>query len=786
MATDTAPEMPAGFDRLLRHYRVAAGLTQEELAERAELSARGVRYLEQALRRPYRDTVRRLAEALALSPEDYAILTAASRPTTSLTGSATGPVPAGPLIGREREIAAASDLLRREDARLLTLTGIGGVGKTRLALEVGRHLQPSYADGVVWVPLVSLSDPELVASAVAQAVGLQETGSVPVREALAHFLRERHVLLLLDNFEHLAAAASLVSDLMASSSHMNVLVTSRVALRLRGEQEFPVAPLELPQMTDEASVYALAANPAVDLFLRRAQAVKPDFALTKANAGTVASICRRLEGLPLAIELAAARIRALPPGAMLDRLEHRLSFLTGGALDLPARQRTMRETIAWSYDLLDPAEQLLFRRLAVFGGGCGLAAIEAVCDAAGSPSGDVLDGVEALMRSSLLLIQDAPDEEPRFVMLETVREYALERLVASGEEGELWRRHADYYLTFMEERASAFLGPEQRQWLDRVEREHDNLRAVVQWCLEHGQVESGLRLTAALWPLWYVRGYAEGRTHLAHLLDRPEANSVAAPRAGSLLGAGQLALWQGDYVAARAYLEESIALHRTLGNERGTADALLCAGFAARVQEEYETARAFLEEGLALSRAIAHPFITAACLHHLGMIAVDADGDYHAAGGFLEESLTLYRKLGVQRFIGLVSLTLGDVVRAQCDRAGAFRLFHSGLTTLLEVGEKLAIPAALDSFSHLALDEGHAERAARLSGAATGLRDSSHTSAWPAVRRARERWLTAAHAALGEAAFQRAWVEGQTMTGEQACAYALGEVEVPHPAPSSP
>ena len=624
------PEDATGYGALLQRYRRAADLTQEALAERAGTSARGISDLKRGVRRrPYPVTAHLLADALALAPPEREALLAAARrsPPPAPAGPAEVvppadlPAPLTPLIGREREVAAVAQRLQCPHVHLLTLTGPAGVGKTRLALAVAAEAGGGYAAGARFVPLAEVGDPALVAARIAQALAIGETREQPLAERLRDTLRERALLLVLDNFEHLLAAASLLSELLVAAPRLTLLVTSRAALRLSGEEVYPVPPLSLPEPRHADDPAALAQSPAVTLFVERGQSVRPDFRLTSENAGAVAAICRQLDGLPLALELAAARLRLFSPVTLLARLEHRLDLLAGGAQDLPVRQRTLRGTLDWSYGLLGAAEQSLFARLAVFAGGATLDAVEAVCGA----TSDVLDSVEVLLASSLLWRAEGAHGEPRVGMHATIREYATER-VARGPSGEgelesTRRRHAAHYLAVAEEAYPELLGPEVGTWLARLEADHDNMRAALAWALKQEQADTALRLAAALHLFWHIHGrLREGRRWLEAALALSQC-VTATVRAEALLAAGNLASNDGDVGRARALLEESVALRRRAGDPRALPAALYTLGWTVLEQGEYDRAAALFAECLELAGTTGDRLRQAFALNGLGSLA---------------------------------------------------------------------------------------------------------------------------------------------------------------------
>ncbi len=628
------------------------------------------------------------------------------------------PAQVTPLIGREQEVAAVCALLRRPQVRLVTLTGTGGVGKTRLGLEVATDLLDEFADGVCFVPLASISDADLVIATIAQALGIKEAGERPVADLLQASLRDKHLLLLLDNFEQVLAAAPRLSDLLADCPQLKILVTSRAVLHIRGEREFPVPPLALPDLTQLPKSEALAQYAAVALFLQCAQAARPDIQVTPANARAIAEICVRLDGLPLAIELAAARVKLLPPQTLLTRLGQRLQVLTSGARDAPVRQQTLRNMLAWSYNLLDVEEQRLFRRLCVFVGGCTLEAVEGLYTALGEMPADVVDRVASLMDKSLLRQAEQKGEESRLLMLETIREYGLEVLSESSEIENIRRAHTAYYLRLAEDAAPQLLGLQQAAWLERLEREHDNLRAALQWSLEQAANEEAsqstgdgremaLRLGGALWGFWWVHGHwSEGRNFLERALAVSEGIEASSIGAKALFAAAHLAFVQSDYKRAEALSEGSLALYREVGDPWGMAFSLFTLGNVAWVRGNTVAARSMTEEALALYRKIGFKEYVAWSLFSLALLD-NSQGEYTRAYALFEESLAIHRELGNKRGIAHSLSQLAQVLFvSQGDQERVRSLIDECLALSGEVGFKEGIAASYSLLGQLALGQG--------------------------------------------------------------------------------
>ena len=718
------------------------------------------------------------------------------------------------LVGREADIAGVSALLREPGVRLVTLTGVGGVGKTRLARALADESAAAFPDGSVFVPLAPLHDPAHVLSAIARALDVREEGDRPLVDAIYAELGGLEMLLVLDNFEHVMEAATVVADILDRCPSVSVLVTSRSSMRLTGEREYLVEPLDLPALDRMPPPAELANVPALALFVQRARMVVSDFSLTDDNSAAVAAICSRLDGVPLALQLAAAGLKLLSPPQMLERLANPLDLLVGGPRDMPARQQTLRTTLEWSYGLLTPSQQRVFARLAVFAGGCTPPAAEAI-GGLGIPGAGVLSDLIALVDHSILRRREMANGEARLGMLQTIHAFALEGLTQSGEEPAVRAAHADLYLALVEEAAPAFRFDTPRAVLDRVEAEHDNLRAALRWCLQTGDAARAVRLSAALARFWLVRGHlSEGRGSLDAALALDPSSAPPGPRARALWGAGILAHYQNDYDLAVQRFRESLDLARALGDREAEANAL--SGLATTVgrhqdpeaasdmyaqalqiagelgdarmvatlrqglatilwyRGDLDAARPLLRQSLAEVEALGLVYDAVAIRQILGWLALD-DGRLDEARTMLEASAVALCQLQDRWGVARCRLGLGYTADAAGDLAAARAQFADCLRIVGELGHKLITCGCLGGLAIAAAADGRPERAARLFGAATAIRLTINANHSALVQEAQRRGTAAARQALGEQAFTRAFATGEAMTLDEARALAERE-----------
>lgn len=684
------------------------------------------------------------------------------------------------FIGREKEIAEIRSLMER--TRLLTLTGTGGCGKTRLSLQVAADLLENYPGGVWLVELAPLADPALVPQTLARVLGVTEEAGKPLTQTLAAALKPRRLLIVLDNCEHLVVACSQLCDtLIRTCPGVRVLASSREGLSIAGETVYRVPSLSLPDASRPLSLQSLSQYEAVRLFVERAQAALSTFSVTNANAPALAQLCVHLDGIPLALELAAARVRSLSVEEINNKLDNRFRLLTGGSRTALPRQQTLRAAIDWSYDLLNAQETRLLRRLSVFAGGWTLAAAEPVgAGESGAGPGieawEVLDLLTSLVEKSLVNAQ-VQGETTRYGLLETVRQYAHDRLMESREHNAVCARHADFFLTLAEEARPQWHGSEQVYWLGVFTEESDNLRQALAFYTEEAKKgesgEKGMRLASALQIFWQIHGHlSEGREHLRVLLAQPGGQEPTPARAGALHTAGTLASIHGDYAQARKLLEESLAMRRVLGHKPGISVSLGNLGGVVWRQGDLARARVLYQESLVLAREAGDRHFTAFALLNLGNVACD-QGDYPGASALYEESLALWRELGNKMRIAEALGDLGSMRHAQGDLARARDHFKESLSLSRELGFKQGIAQSLEAFACLALKEARTERCVRLWGAAAALREIISSPLAPDVREKQEREIATVRKTLGESAFAKAWTEGRAMTLEQAIAYAL-------------
>lgn len=857
----TGQESTGSFGEWLKRRREAVGLTQKELSYSAGCSLSTLRKIESGERRPSRQVAVLLARCLEIGPEEQAAFMRFARGTPeggairrtsrdsaplplprsgeqsphrpqAVQTAEVAAVPVPPVtprtnlhaslssfVGRKAEMAQARSLLWRVDVRLLTLTGPPGVGKTRLASELAASMLGDFADGVFVVPLASITDPDLVIPAVARVLGISEAPDRPIEQRLHEHMKSKTMLLLLDNFEQVLDAAPRVTDLLRVASRLKVVVTSRTPLHVYGEQGFPVPSLPVPSdghTTPELVPGGL--HDSVQLFVRRAQAVRPDYSLSHDDAEVVGEICRRLDGLPLAIELAAARTKHLTPWAVLARLEEdgQLQTLAGGPSDRAARQRTMQEAVAWSYRLLNSEAQTLFCALGVFSGGFTSEAAHAVADTA-------IAALPTLVDQSLVKQENASGGN-RFGLLEVMREYAMEQLVAQGEEGEVRGRHAGYYVALAEEAASHIRTPDQAVWMDRMEAEHSNARTALRFLLDSRQAGQALRMVCALSGLWQARGYlTEGRQWIQEALEltaQAGHEDASKPlRAQALRSVGRLAWDQGDFLAAQTNCQASLALYRDMGDMAGTATTLNNLASIPFDRGDYAAARLLYEEALGLARSIDDVWLVAQALNNLGnlyrnvsdwsraresyeesarlfsslgdvttsvvplgnlsLVCID-QGDYEAARGYQAEALTICRSQAHKTSLTFILVQSGTRALEQGEYGEALQIYLEMLPLVRQINQRFVLPMCLEGLAGLCAEVARPLEAARLWGAAEALRD---TLKLPMPAPGHGRYVARVEAAgqrAGYSSFRAAWDEGRSLTGDAAAAYGLALLEGEH------
>ena len=672
------------------------------------------------------------------------------------------------IIGRENQIASISRLLLQDDVRLVTMTGIGGTGKTRLSRAVAERMLLSFDDGVFFIEMAAVTQVEVVASTIAQPLGIKEEGGKPVLDMLKDHLRDKQMLIVIDNFEQVIDAAPQIAELLTAAHRLKILVTSREILHVKAEIEFPVPPLSLPQAVAALSFNELKLNEAVLLFAERAKIAKPSFLPTPENVADIASICARLDGLPLAIELAAGRAKVLSPAAILSKLENRLNLLTGGARDLPERQQTMRGAVAWSYDLLNEFEKSVFRKLSVFSGGFRVESAEFVCGS--SDDLEVLDAVTSLIDKSLLIQKELSDGGSRFRMLEVVRDFASELLESNGEADAIHRKHAEFFVS-LGEMAEPFLQTAQSDvWLGRLEEEHDNLRAVMRWSLAN-EPSIAIRLAVAARNYWLVHSHLTEGFGWLKAASETSFDPSPALRFKLLNGLGLAARFRGDYETARHAYENGLAAGREADDKQGIALSNRGLGLVAMQQEDFSSAKHFFDEGLSISRELGDKFGIAISLSFLGDLARTEGRNAEARPQF-EEAVELFRALEKSPPLADALNNLGAAVFGTGDYKAAKLYFSEALMIAKGLANRITISCSLDGFAALAVENGSFERAARISGAAENLRDLIGYKIEPAERRFRDTYISKLKDRMPEDLFGHSYDEGRTVSIDNAIAEA--------------